>query len=218
MPDCATCQDVGWVCEEHPDRPWSERIENGCQCGARLPCPDCNPAADAAPPPQRVVEKVGALSQKTVARGCTPGEARAALAKVIELKDRYGISAADLEYGQLFAALDRLDPSPYWPAPDGVPQEAWEAWCSRKRRQRAKQLRKEKKKEQLQQAEQLLSQEMMREGGKDFQVTLTVKSGCWTITMTSKEVVATSEGETFSEAWNNLKAVIGHVRIGDENV
>jgi len=211
--DCATCQDVGWVCEEHPDRPWSQKIESGCQCGARLPCPDCNPAADAAHPPRRVVEKIEALTQKTVARGCTPGEAKAALAKVIELKDRYGISTADLEYGHLFAALDQLDRSPYWPAPEGVPQAAWEAWCSRKRRQRAKQLRKGKKREQLQQAEQILSQDMMREGGKNFQVTMTVKSGCWTITMMSKEVVATSEGETFSQAWNNLKAVIGHVRI-----
>ncbi len=189
------------------------KIDGGCQCGSGMPCPDCNPAADAAHPPQRVVEKVEALSQKTVARGCTPGEARAALAKVIELKDRYGISAADIEYGHLFAALDRLDRSPYLPAPDGVPQTAWEAWCSRKRRQRAKQLRKEKKREELQQAHQILSQEMMREGGKDFQVTLTVTSGCWTITMKAKEVVATSEGETFSEAWNKLKAVIGHIRI-----
>jgi hypothetical protein len=178
-----------------------------------MPCPDCNPAADAAHPPQRVVSQIGALSQKTVARGCTPGEARAALAKVIELKDRYGISAADLEHGHLFAKLDRLDRSPYWPAPEGVPQAAWEAWCSRKRRQRAKQLRKEKKQEELRQAERILSQELMREGGRDFQITLTVTSGCWTITIRSRQVVATSEGETFSEAWNNLKAVIGHVRI-----
>jgi hypothetical protein len=215
VPDCARCQDVGWVCEEHPERPWSNKTEGGCQCGARMPCPDCNPAADAAHPPQRVVEKIGALTQKTVARGCTAGEARVALAKVIELKERYGISTADLQYGHLFAALDRLDPSPYWPAPDGVPQAAWEAWCSRKRRQRAKQLRKEKKQEQLQlqQSGQMLPQEMVRENGKDFQVTLAVTSGSWTITMLSKQVVASSEGGSFSEAWNNLKAVIGHVRI-----
>ncbi len=213
MPDCARCQDVGWVCEEHPDRPWSEKIEGGCQCGTRMPCADCNPAADAAHPPQRVVEKIAALSQKTVARGCTPGEARAALAKVIELRDRYGISAADLEYGHLFATLDQLDRSPYWPAPHGVPQAAWEAWCGRKRRQHAKQLRKEKKREKLQQAERILSQDLMREGGKDFQVTLTVTSGSWTITMMTQQVAATSEGKSFSEAWNNLKAVFGHVRI-----
>ncbi len=216
MPDCARCQDVGWVCEEHPDRPWS-KTEGGCQCGARMPCPDCNPAADAAHPPRRVVEKIGALSKKTVARGCTPGEARLALAKVMELRDRYGISPADLEHGHLFAALDRLDRSPYLPAPDGVPQAAWEAWCSRKRRQRAKQLRKEKKREELQQAEQILSQDMMREGGKDFQVTLTMSSGRWTIIMMTKQVVAASEGKTFSEAWNDLKAVFGHVRINDDN-
>ena len=53
----------------------------------------------------------------------------------------------------------------------------------------------------------------MREGGKDFQVTLTVTSGSWTITMMTQQVAATSEGKSFSEAWNNLKAVFGHVRI-----
>jgi hypothetical protein len=218
VPDCANCQDVGWVCEEHPDRPWSQKIANGCQCGARLPCPDCNPAANAATPPKRVVEKIEALSQKTVARGCTPGEARAALAKVIELKGRYGISAADIEYGDLFAVLDDLDPSPHWPAPRGVPKSAWDAWCRRRRRQRAKQLRKEKTQEPPQRTERALSQYMLREGGQDFQVTLTVKSGWWTITMRSQVIVATSEGESFSEAWNNIKCVIGHVRFSNENV
>ena len=213
MPDCAKCQDVGWVCEAHPDRPWSKTIEGGCQCGARMPCPDCNPAADAAHPPQRVVAKIEALSQKTVARGCTPGEARAALAKVIELKERYGVSPADIEYGHLFAALDQLGWNPYWPAPDGVPQAAWEVWCSRKRRQRAKELRKEIKREQLQQTEQILPQNMMREDGKDFQISMTMKLGSCTITMMTKQAVAMSEGKSFSEAWNNLKSVFGHVPL-----
>jgi hypothetical protein len=132
---------------------------------------------------------------------------------VRELKDRYGVSAADLEYAHLFAKLDQLDRSPYWPAPDGIPQAAWEAWCRRSRRQSAKRLREEKKREELQQAERILSQDMMREGGKDFQVTMTVTAGRWTITMKAKHVAATSEGKTFSEAWNNLKAVFGHFPI-----
>ena len=211
--DCARCQDVGWVCEKHPDRPWSMKVDCGCQCGAGMPCPDCNPAADAEHPPRRLVSQISALSEKTVARGCTPAEAKAAAAKVKELKDRYGISAADLKYAHLFAKLDQLDRSPYWPAPEGVPKAAWEAWSRRIRRQRAKQLREEKKREELQQAERILSRDMMREGGRDFQVTLTVMSGRWTITMKAKHVAATSEGKTFSEAWNNLKAVFGHVRI-----
>ncbi len=213
VPDCAKCQDIGWVCEEHPDRAWSMKIDGGCQCAPGMPCPDCNPAADAKQPPRRVVTQVKALAEKTVARGCTPAEAKAAAAKVKELKDRYGISAADLEYAHLFAKLDKLDWSPYLPAPDGIPQAAWEAWCRRKRRERARQLRDEKKREELQQAGRILSRDLTREGGKDFQVTLTVISGRWTITMKAKQVAATSEGNTFSEAWNNLKAVFGLVRI-----
>lgn len=32
---CAGCED-GWVCENHPDRPWP----SGCKCGgAGMPCP-----------------------------------------------------------------------------------------------------------------------------------------------------------------------------------
>jgi len=201
VPDCGRCQDVGWVCEEHPDRPWSTKVDGGCQCAAGGPCPDCNPAADAEHTPGRVVAKISALSEKTVARGCTPAEAKAAAAKVKELKDRYGIGAADLEYAHLFAKLDLLARSPYWPAPEGFPQAAWEAWCRRSRRQHAKLLREEKKRE------------AQREGGKDFEVTLTAMADRWTITMKAKHVAATSEGKTFSEAWNNLKAVFGHVRI-----
>ena len=42
MPICPTCQDVEWVCENHPDRPWSKDKPNGCECGAGAPCPNCN--------------------------------------------------------------------------------------------------------------------------------------------------------------------------------
>ena len=42
MPKCQRCQDVGWVCETHDDRPWSLDLPNGCVCGAGEPCPDCN--------------------------------------------------------------------------------------------------------------------------------------------------------------------------------
>jgi hypothetical protein len=30
---------IGWVCENHPDKPWDD--EMGCTCGAGLPC-ECN--------------------------------------------------------------------------------------------------------------------------------------------------------------------------------
>jgi hypothetical protein len=44
MPKCQTCFDVGWVCENHPDRPWSKTKPGGCECGAGEPCPTCNGA------------------------------------------------------------------------------------------------------------------------------------------------------------------------------
>src|ERR1043166_7630446 len=34
--DCTTCFGVGWVCENHPKRAWSDEL--GCQCGASMPC------------------------------------------------------------------------------------------------------------------------------------------------------------------------------------
>jgi hypothetical protein len=33
---CPICSGLGWVCENHPDRVWSEEL--GCQCGAGMPC------------------------------------------------------------------------------------------------------------------------------------------------------------------------------------
>jgi hypothetical protein len=42
---CALCEDCGWVCESHPDRPWEG--EHACTCGAAgAPCPQCNAIDD----------------------------------------------------------------------------------------------------------------------------------------------------------------------------
>lgn len=38
-PKCPNCADAGWVCENHPDKPWTKE---GCECGAGMPCPACN--------------------------------------------------------------------------------------------------------------------------------------------------------------------------------
>jgi hypothetical protein len=38
---CNICQGIGWVCENHTDKPWDETIDGGCQCGAGQPC-ECN--------------------------------------------------------------------------------------------------------------------------------------------------------------------------------
>jgi hypothetical protein len=42
-PNCSICFGLGFVCENHPDRAWSEEL--GCQCGAGEPC-ECNRSPD----------------------------------------------------------------------------------------------------------------------------------------------------------------------------
>ncbi|UQD69343.1 hypothetical protein JEY40_25360 [Bradyrhizobium japonicum] len=38
---CVNCDDLGWVCENHPERPWDG--PRACTCGgAGAPCPVCN--------------------------------------------------------------------------------------------------------------------------------------------------------------------------------
>jgi hypothetical protein len=38
---CANCDDRGWVCENHQDRPWDD--PRACTCGgAGAPCPACS--------------------------------------------------------------------------------------------------------------------------------------------------------------------------------
>jgi hypothetical protein len=42
---CTVCDDTGWVCENHPDRPWDgggSTRSDVCGCGAGKPCPTCN--------------------------------------------------------------------------------------------------------------------------------------------------------------------------------
>lgn len=39
---CLRCEGVLWVCENHPEKPWDKTKDNGCDCGAGDPCPDCN--------------------------------------------------------------------------------------------------------------------------------------------------------------------------------
>lgn len=55
--DCQTCDNTGWVCEQHPDKPWDGGSDKGCDCGgAGMPCGDCNTSN---PPDQsRVIKTV----------------------------------------------------------------------------------------------------------------------------------------------------------------
>ena len=44
---CFVCEDVGWVCEIHPDYPW----DGTCPCGGPgAPCPRCNVPVEGQPP------------------------------------------------------------------------------------------------------------------------------------------------------------------------
>lgn len=50
IPKSGNCFDVGRVCENHPYCPWDRTKPRGCECGARMPCPVCNPAGADWPP------------------------------------------------------------------------------------------------------------------------------------------------------------------------
>jgi hypothetical protein len=48
---CLQCEDEGWVCETHPDQPFSG--PHACRCGgAGMPCPKCNPSSGQDKPPR----------------------------------------------------------------------------------------------------------------------------------------------------------------------
>jgi hypothetical protein len=41
---CDLCDDTGWVCEDHGDRPMKvdSKRADACSFGAGMPCPRCN--------------------------------------------------------------------------------------------------------------------------------------------------------------------------------
>src|SRR5688572_18698098 len=55
--NCARCQDIRWIREEHPDKPLEH---DGCK-GSGMPCSDCNPsAAPRCRPCRRTLRLIGA--------------------------------------------------------------------------------------------------------------------------------------------------------------
>jgi hypothetical protein len=51
---CLNCDNTGWVCEEHPDRPWrgTSQREDACDCvKVGMPCEACNPSGGIDEPP-----------------------------------------------------------------------------------------------------------------------------------------------------------------------
>ena len=53
---CPVCHDLGWVCENHPDKAWTEGV-GGCQCGAGMPCV-CNSDVDGVPDIEAVIVEI----------------------------------------------------------------------------------------------------------------------------------------------------------------
>jgi hypothetical protein len=51
--NCPICRGIGWVCENHPKKPYDEEL--GCICGEGIPC-SCN---DSTPPDTSQVIVVG---------------------------------------------------------------------------------------------------------------------------------------------------------------
>jgi hypothetical protein len=45
METCDNCNNVRWVCENHPDHPWGGMVDcmGACECGAGEPCAVCTP-------------------------------------------------------------------------------------------------------------------------------------------------------------------------------
>lgn len=45
---CPNCDDTGWVCEGHPNKPWAgvSSRNDACGCGAGEPCPACVPEGE----------------------------------------------------------------------------------------------------------------------------------------------------------------------------
>jgi hypothetical protein len=59
---CPICFGIGWVCENHPNRAWSEDL--GCQCGAGMPC-ECNRENDV-PDTSQIIEETVLVDEGTL--------------------------------------------------------------------------------------------------------------------------------------------------------
>jgi hypothetical protein len=59
--DCSVCTGHGWVCENHPDKPWYGLMPDDfvkCCCGAGQPCAACNPCDYDNPPKKTGMQSV----------------------------------------------------------------------------------------------------------------------------------------------------------------
>ena len=55
---------LGWVCENHPDKAYTE-LEGGCQCGAGMICERNRANGEDAPDVKGIIEEVAGEPRKT---------------------------------------------------------------------------------------------------------------------------------------------------------
>jgi hypothetical protein len=61
MNTCPRCKGAGFVCEWHPEKPWTLNSPAGvesCGCGAGMPCPVCRPQRSAPGSDEVIAEAV----------------------------------------------------------------------------------------------------------------------------------------------------------------
>lgn len=105
---CTICDDVGWVCENHLDRPWEGPRACGCG-GAGALCPRCNVSAGDEPPRMPAgfrAETEGAGQQPSPAETIDRSYGLAILAISEYLEQRIDTKAA---VDRLIAILDNDD-------------------------------------------------------------------------------------------------------------
>jgi hypothetical protein len=66
-PNCPICRGIGWVCENHPEKPWD--LELGCVCGAGAPC-KCN-ETDGVDEPMRDIPRAPETTGRAAAKRST---------------------------------------------------------------------------------------------------------------------------------------------------
>jgi hypothetical protein len=115
---CEHCAGTGWVCENHPDRPWDKNLRNGCECGAGEPCARCNGAEGEAPDIRALFETIEiAAPEVTLPRG-----AYVAIWDAPDEAEHYGqcpLCGAWVDRRDLGAVLDHQRPLPH-PVADQV--------------------------------------------------------------------------------------------------
>jgi|SRR5262249_16527638 len=100
---CKRCEDTGWICKAHPERPWDGgAAKNPCKCGAPgMPCPLCNPYGRPDDPPD--------VSRTGVRRQHEPSLQGGSTLRVADMKARQSAKVGELREALVAAELRALD-------------------------------------------------------------------------------------------------------------